>query len=356
MQADRSPVTRRCFLGTAAGTVLGGLALPTVLRGAAHGSRHTHTTQAALIAGQLRGDNILEALRLIEKQIQHGLVYKKRIIIKPNLVSANRPLAVTHIECVEAILDFLTTLHKKEIIVAESPAGVPVAQCYESHDYYRLQKKYKVKFLDIDQEPSVLKYVIDHRYRPIPVRISRLLLDPNNYIVSAAVPKTHDRSVVTLSLKNVVVGAAVKDSKFNWGPSGKGKSDKQIIHGGPNNEGIHYNLFSLGKRLHPDLAVLDGFQGMEHNGPAAGTSVDHKIAIASTDWLAADRIGVEVMGFDFDKVGYLKFCAEARLGESNLTKMEILGEKVTDHIRHYRPHDSIEEQYRWITRGQEGAG
>ena len=45
-----------------------------------------------------------------------------------------------------------------------------------------------------------------------------------------------------------------------------------------------------------------------------------------------------------------------RMGQADLDKMEILGEKVTDHIRRYRPHDSIEEQYKWITRGEQGTG
>jgi len=353
MPADRGHVTRRRFLGTAAWAVLGSLAVPHRLRGAPD-LPHTHATQAALIAGETRADNVHQALRLIEKEIQRGLAHKKRIVIKPNLVVAHKQLAATHVECMEAILDFLTPLHRKEILVAESPAGVPVTQCYENYGFYRLQDKYKVKLLNIDEEPTAIKYVVDHRFRPQPVRIARLLLDPDTYIISSAVMKTHDRALVTLSLKNVVVGSAMKDPTFRWGKDSKGKNDKHLIHGGPNNEGIHYNLFQLGKRLHPDLSVIDGFEGMEHNGPAAGTPVDHKIAIASTDWLAADRIGVELMGFDFDKVGYLKFSADAHIGESDLDKMEILGEKVTDHIRRYRPHDSIEEQYKWITRGQKG--
>jgi len=354
MQADRGHVTRRRFLGTAAGSVLGALAAPHIVCRAAAQALPAHTTRAALIAGDSRADNVSRALRLIEDQIRMGLTRKKRVVIKPNLVVTQKQLAATHVDCLEAILDFLRPLFKGEVIVAESPAGRPASQGYENYGFYRLQSKYKVKFLDIDQEPTTVRHVIDHRFRPRPVRMSRLLLDPDTYIVSSAVLKTHDRAVVTLSLKNVVVGAAMKDPTFRWGRGGKGSNDKVSIHGGPHNEGIHYNLFQLGKRLHPDLAVIDGFQGMEHNGPASGTPVDHKLAIAGTDWLATDRIGVELMGFDFAKVGYLQFCADARMGESDLDKIEILGEKVADHIRHYRPHDTIEQQYKWITRGQAG--
>ena len=59
---------------------------------------------------------------------------------------------------------------------------------------------------------------------------------------------------------------------------------------------------------------------------------------------------VELLGFDFAKVGYPAFCAKAGLGQSDLASIEVLGEKVADHKRSYRPHDNIEQQYRWMTR------
>ena len=126
MIAGRGHITRRHFLGTAAGTALGSLAVPHVLRGAP-GVPHTHASRAALITGESRADNVFQALRLVEKQIQQSLAHKRRIVIKPNLVSANNQLATTHVDCMEAILDFLTPLHKKEILVAESPAAFALA-------------------------------------------------------------------------------------------------------------------------------------------------------------------------------------------------------------------------------------
>jgi uncharacterized protein (DUF362 family) len=191
-------------------------------------------------------------------------------------------------------------------------------------------------------------HVVNERWHARPVRISKMLLDPEVFLVSAAVLKTHDRAVVTLSSKNITVGAPLKTPGWHWSGKIKGKSDKSLVHGGPKNQGIHWNLFNLAKQLKPDLAVIDGFQAMEGNGPVAGTPVDHKVCIASTDFVAADRIGVELMGFDFKKVGYLRFCAEAGLGQGDLSKIEILGERVADHVRKYRPHENIEQQYKWL--------
>jgi len=346
-------VTRRRFLArTACGAVGGLLASNMARRAVGQHAPPIPRSRVALIHGDSRADNVLGSLRLVEGEIRRGLARKKRVVLKPNIVWVRQQLSATHADCLDAILDFVSATFKDEIIIADSSAGGSVTEGYENYGYHRLEKKYKVKFLDLDEEPTVIRHAADHRYQPVPVRMAKLLLDPDTYIISSAIPKTHDRAVVTLSLKNVVVGAAIKDRGFRWGRGSKGSNDKTIIHGGPANEAINYNLFNLAKQLHPDLAVIDGFQGMEGNGPVAGTPVDHKIAIAATDWLAADRVAVELMGFDFAKVGYLTFCARAGMGQSDLGKIEVLGEKIPDHVRKYRPHDNVDRQYKWMTRGQ----
>jgi len=66
--------------------------------------------------------------------------------------------------------------------------------------------------LEIDQQPHQVVHVFDETdFRPHPVRVSRMLLDRNSYVISAAVMKTHELVISTLSLKNIIVGAAVKD-------------------------------------------------------------------------------------------------------------------------------------------------
>lgn len=349
MNSRQHNVTRRDFLKATACGVLGGIVALNMPRSTAASVSSGARSRAALVKGDSRAGNIFKSLKMIEADIKKGLAKKKRVVIKPNMVGTNVQLCATHADCLEGILEFLKPMVRDEVIIAESPGGSPAAEGYENYGYYRLKRKYKVRFLDLDQEPFTIGYVIGPRFHAQPVRFSRLLLDPDTYIISSAVMKTHDRVAVTLSLKNIVVGAAIKDRGFRWGAGGRGKkNDKPVIHGGPSNEGINYNIFKLAEKLHPDLAVIDGFQGMERNGPMGGTPVEHKVAIASTDWLAADRIAVELMGFDFAKVGYLWFSAQAGLGQGNLDKIEVLGEKVTGHIRKYRPHDNIKRQYRWI--------
>jgi uncharacterized protein (DUF362 family) len=305
---------------------------------------------ASVTTGDNRADMAFRALMPYAKQIRQA-IGNRRVILKPNNVSINIPLCATHVDTLEGILEFLKSIRKLgNVCIAESAANGPTFDGFSNYGYYRLAEKYPVKFLDLDQEGYEILHVFDERdFKPRPVRFSKVLLNRDSYIVSVAKFKTHDRAVVTLSLKNIVFAAPVKDLGFGWGSDRKPgtRSDKAIVHGS-GFRGINYNLYDLASRLHPHLAVIDGFEGMEGNGPNNGTPVDHRVCVASTDWLAADRISAELMGVDFATVGYLNYCAQAGLGEADLNKIEIIGENWRNHIRTYKLNDNIEKQLIWM--------
>jgi len=338
-------ISRRTFLHRTGRGLTGTLALPAIAKAAATQLPPVGPSRVALVHGDSRADNVFQALKLIERQIRDGIAKKKRVVVKPNLVVVDRQLAATHVECLEGVLEFLRPFVEEEILIAETPANGPAAEAYDNYGFHALAKNHRIRFLDLDAEPFRIRYLVNERHHPTPVRLSEILLDPEVFLVSTAALKTHDRAVVTLGLKNAAVGAILKDSGYRWGPGSIGNTDKPVVHGGPKNEGIHYNLFDLAADLHPDLTVLDGFEGMEHNGPISGTPVDHRVAVASADWLAADRVGVELMGVDFQKVRYLTFCARAGWGQAGLDRIDVLGERIADLARPYRLHDNIEEQY-----------
>ena len=65
----------------------------------------------------------------------------------------------------------------------------------------------------------------------------------------------------------------------------------------------------LAPLLHPSLTVIDGFEGMEGNGPSNGTKVDHRVCVVSADYVAADAVGAALMGIGADNVGYVTYLA-----------------------------------------------
>lgn len=314
------------------------------------GNQETSSSSVAITTGDDRADLVFRALQPYAKQIRKA-IGNRRVILKPNMVATDVPLCATHADTLEGLLEFLKSIGKLDnVMIAESAGNGPAIEGYSNYGYLPLADKYPVKMVDLDTEGSETLYVFDEKdFRPHPVRISRLLLSPDSYVVSVARLKTHNRAVATLSLKNIIFGAPVKDIGFRLRPDSKPgtKSDKPTVHGS-GIRGINYNLYSLASRLHPDLAVIDGFEGMEGNGPRLGTPVDHRVCIASTDWLAADRVGVELMGIGMEKVGWLTYCADKGLGMTDLNKIEIIGERINNHIKRYKLHENIEEQLMWM--------
>jgi len=318
-----------------------------------------NNSRVAITSGKDRADMAFRALRPFSEEIKKA-IGNKRVVIKPNVVLIYVPLACTHVDTLEGILEFLKSINKLEnVVIAESSASAPTLEGFDNYGYFRLLSRYPVKLIDLDREPCEKMYVVNqNELKPNPIRVSRLILNPNSYVISSARMKTHASVVVTLSLKNIVFGAPIKDVGFTLfnedirfsDRAVRSKlgtaNDKQRVHG-RGNHGINYNMYMLAKHLHPDLALIDGYEGMEGNGPTRGTPRPHGVCVASTDWLAADRIGVELMGIDFDQVGYLKYCAQTGMGNADFNRIEIIGEKLADHIVQYQLPDNMDGLLRW---------
>jgi uncharacterized protein (DUF362 family) len=306
------------------------------------------TGHVALTAGEDRADLAFKGLMTFQKCIAKA-IGKKQVVIKPNNVAIDNQLSASHAQNLEGILEFLKTIGKTNIVIAESAANGPTLEGFANYGYDRLASKYGAKLVDLDQAGFEIVQCFDETdVQPHACRMSKVLLDPNRFIISAAKMKTHDRVVTTLSLKNIVVGAPIKDAGFRWDSKSKpgARNDKPLTHGN-GFRGINYNLYALAGRLHPHLSVIDGFEGMEGEGPVGGTPVAHKVCVVSQDWLAADRVAVELMGIDFRKVGYLNYCGRAGLGESDLARIEVIGPMLSDHIKTYKLAANIDEQLVW---------
>jgi uncharacterized protein (DUF362 family) len=89
---------------------------------------------------------------------------------------------------------------------------------------------------------------------------------------------------------------------------------------------------------------------MEGAGPSHGDPVDLRVAIASTDFLAADTVATILMGFDPDEIGYLHYCKLGGLGAGDLSDIEIVGNATVEECRQpFRPHPTYQEQLQWRT-------
>jgi uncharacterized protein (DUF362 family) len=289
---------------------------------------------------------IYESLMAIDDQIRPKLKRKKSVIIKPNFVSTTIQLAATHADVLRGILDYLAPRFKGPVNIAESSAG-STRDGFENFKYTTVaaeHKSQKVSLIDLNEEAKhVILPLIDFDIHVVPVRLAARLFDPDAFIISAAILKTHNLAIATLSMKNMILGAplhqAPKDTK-RW-------NDKRRYHVGVRQS--LYNFFLTAQKMQPywGLAVIDGYEGMEGNGPSMGTPVPSRIAIAATDFIAADRVGAEAMGIDANWLGWLKYSGEVGLGQWDLSKIDIRGPQIAAVQKKYRLHSDTDRMLKW---------
>ena len=260
-------------------------------------------------------------------------------------------------EHVDGILEFLKSIGKHDVAVAESPAGGNTVAGYDTLGYWGLTKKYPVKLMDLNQEGFANGRFGNTAVRSIPIilcsgtiRICKLYLNPNNFIISATPIKTHNTVVATLSGKNIGMSVPFIDFGFNWGQS-QSQRAKWWMHGNlggttypPGDyQSLNDNVYRMLAiyNIRPHLAVLDGYQGTEGDGPVSGTGIatPQQLAVVSQDWLAADRVGLALMGTnnyvplnkapDGHPMPYpacLNYCWQAGLGEWDDRKIQVVGD------------------------------
>jgi uncharacterized protein (DUF362 family) len=275
-------------------------------------------------------EGVREALSLLEEGEDLGaLVRGERVLVKPNCVSTQRQLASTHVEALDAVLEVLAAHDPKRLIVGEGSAG-DTFRAFENFGYLKLKRKYDVELLDLNKDRSVKLTIYDRDARPFPVPVARTALE--SVRVSVAIPKTHDTVIITCALKNLVMGSVQQPHKL------------RVHQGYP---AINLNLALLGLRLAPHLSVVDGFVGMEGDGPVGGSPVEHRIALAGTDPVAVDVTVARLMGFSPAEIGYLQHTARLGLGVADPAGIEVAGALLDAAVRAYRPHRTYRKQLNW---------
>jgi hypothetical protein len=272
----------------------------------------------SLIRGGDRIKNVTESLVAIDREIQPVLKRKKYVVIKVNNVSTNNQLAATHVDALRGILEYLGPRFKGQVMIVESSA-VDSLDGFESFKYAQLMpefKRFNLNLVDMSREGKYeVASIVDRNVRPIPVRLAARFLDPDAFIISAAMPKTHNAVVATMRVKNMVMGAplhTVAGQTPSWNdkrqmhamgtpagrggmpPAGRGPAPArgaapqagagaapQTARGGASparsgmqNRGamfhaMNYDLAVVAQRLCTTwgCAVIDGFEGMEGNDP-----------------------------------------------------------------------------------------
>jgi uncharacterized protein (DUF362 family) len=260
------------------------------------------------------------------------------------------------------------------VTVAEGCAIADAMKGFAAYGLTEVAQRYGARLVDLNRDRWVEVEVIDRDLRPLTLRFARTVAE-SDCRISLTPMKTHDAVIITLSLKNLAMGSLISEGLpgserlmrllshlvrprdalyprgFGWAVRHILRSDKVAMH--QTYATLNYNLFLIARAYPVHLAILDGYTAMEGSGPTQGKPVDLHLAVASTDFIAADSVGARIMGFHPEEIGYLYHAMACGLGAGAPGRISIRGNRLEDCVRPFEPHPNYARQRLWKQSGIE---
>ena len=305
----------------------------------------TQRTKVGLARTDNRRQNVFTALDRVRVDVIPKL--REQVMLKPNFLSSHNQLASTHPDAIRGAIDFLLTAPQppKEIIVAESGNEKFSGEAFQNFGYTALVDEYPIpiRLVDLHQETHWQETLVVLADRSeVPVRMPKTVLDCP-CTISIAVAKTHDVDVVTLALKNMIMGTLHKQDRIKM-HGYYSHAERRLPREA---QTLNINLMRLSRYLSPDIGVIDGTVGLQGNGPGGTDAVDFGIAVASADVFAADAVMTKAMGFEPLRIGLLHYANEMGYGTADLDRIDVLGTPVEEVIKRFKPHEKTPLQFQW---------
>jgi len=293
-----------------------------------------YSHDVSLVKSPNHKEGVINVLKNIEQTLIEKLKTVNQVVVKINFVKTAPELATTPFQAVEHFVDFITPHFSGEILIVEEASFGSTAEAFEMYGFKKLADQHpQVNLLELDKDQSIKKSFTYETVKNFDLKLSKTMAEAP-LLVSITRPKTHDTVVVTLGIKNVLVGVI------------QGKIDmRRNIHKGKE---INNIMAQIADYSYPDLVILDGTVGMEGNGPTGGTPIKAGWSIASFDALAADSLATYLMGFDVKDVGYFNLLRDKDFGLLyTKDKVHVIGENPSSVVKKFLPHDTFEEQRLW---------
>jgi len=217
------------------------------------------------------------------------------VLIKPNLVNASPHPVTTHAACCEAVVQYVQSCSKADIIIAEG-CGDSFRETGEIFDllgYRDVSTRHNVQLVDLNSLP--LKKLENKRCPAFPeIHLPEIAF--THFIISLPVLKVHSIADITGTLKNMIGFAPPKHYS-----SGSGGWKKAAFHRNMQQAIIDLNTYRV-----PDLSLMDASVGLaefhlggRHCSPPVG-----KMIAGFNPW-EVDRTAAALLGLDWKKIPHL---------------------------------------------------
>lgn len=248
-----------------------------------------------------------------------GLVRGKLVAVKPNetWASPEDTTGVTQADTLQAVLRTLKRFEPRELVVSGGAGAAETDEVFRYAGLMDVVEQEGAAFFDHNRPPFVS---VDLEYAPDAdvdgpqraVMVNPRVLEYETLIALNQL-KLHATATVTMALKNIAMSFPAAD--YYGHPRSKQKHEHGFM------DDMHSFIAAMAKRFPINLAITVGHPAMIGTGPLGGHAVETGLTIASTDPLAADVVGAQLLGFTPQAVRHLWEAARLGLGESNLEKM-----------------------------------
>lgn len=202
------------------------------------------------------------------------------VFIKPN-VGATSLVVNTDPNVVRGIIHYLESIDITDIVIGEGSVESSALQ-YQGWD--KLAQQEKVCLVDLNKCERLAK---PWKYDPNPLMLPKIM-EGRSYI-NVAKLKTHMQTRVSLCTKNQkgLLDSTTRKNFHKWG--------------------LHEPIARLGEAVVPELCVVDGYYGIEGNGPGEwGTRRKVGRLIMGDNMVEVDTGCCQIMGLLVDNVPHLK--------------------------------------------------
>ncbi len=225
------------------------------------------------------GDFVREAFELFRPELE------REVLVKPNFLQFESPDngCITHPEVVKAVAALLSE-RGHEVTVAEG--GFHRDSADRCFDEFGLRSV--AKCVNINTEELVRVRVNGKALKEVEAGRS-ILKAMKSPFISLPKMKVHTLAVTTLGIKNNM---------------GFLKKPAMYMH-----LKIHQKLVDLLRILNPALTIVDGVVGGA-GSESSTTPVPHGVMVAGDNVIEVDAISSYLMGFDPEKIGYIRKASE----------------------------------------------
>jgi len=238
-----------------------------------------------------------------------------RVLIKPNLFRPEPSGMGLTTDCrvTEAVTRMVLELGAKSVVIGEgSGAGYDFDGSHSTEEAFRVSgtahvaHRLGVESRNLNRDAFV-EVTISNPYVMDKVRVAKTALE-SDVIISVPLLKTHLRTLVTLSLKNmkgVMPGA-----------------EKRKTH----RLGLDQAIADLNSVVKPSYVVVDGLAGMQGRWEYPEDRFEPGLIIAGRDPVAVDTACTCLMGFEPAQVMHLQYFARRQGTVADLRRLELVGE------------------------------